>query len=147
MDQKCTHHQRYSPAYPHFAPGSQSLLQCPQCVVDRATVGSELLYTQTITESTDSTVLLNWPPLDDQSLCRAVDEIQQDKCATVDGLRTQVEAYFAELREELLHKLDMSRKNVVIRVNQLSNLGDRVMQTYNAIAQKDELRRLAAEAT
>ena len=41
----------------------------------------------------------------------------------------------------------MSRKNVVIRVNQLSNLGDRVMQTYNAIAQKDELRRLAAEAT
>ncbi|KAL4474789.1 hypothetical protein ABPG74_001485 [Tetrahymena malaccensis] len=118
----------------------QQVLVCSQCISDSLIKKGEFILISQIMQQGENSLIQKWPPLEDSQIINKLADLAQQQIKN--NPANKIISFFDTFKQELLQKIDSIQKRVLIKINDLNNQNEMILQKYQEISQIKQLREI-----
>ncbi|KAL4512466.1 hypothetical protein ABPG72_005468 [Tetrahymena utriculariae] len=141
--EKCQKHRGQLKNILLFDKSNIQPLNCLSCAKIAGRNSSKIIDINQFTHSNEYSIFENFPPLEDENLYEQLDQLLADQENNyLDKSISQIQSYFVKLKHEIILKLDQQEDKIKNNIIQIFGKNDSLIERFNIISQKAELKNL-----
>ncbi|EAR84934.2 hypothetical protein TTHERM_00584910 (macronuclear) [Tetrahymena thermophila SB210] len=143
MQFNCDRHQQFHPIYIKL--DDDQYFKCAKCITQYKISGDQLILVEEVNQYSQSSIISNWPPVNDSQLLSQVEQI-----VNKDSDKSQIKIlndFFENFRRELNEQLTNLQQIINIQINKYQNSNQTLLDVYNKLAEKQVFKQLLTSQT
>ncbi|EWS76690.1 hypothetical protein TTHERM_001237410 (macronuclear) [Tetrahymena thermophila SB210] len=138
---KCTQHKSHVLNMLQLSSKCESAQICLMCVNQYKIEESELISIEEVISSSTQTILKNFPPLKDQVMQEKLNKVSEEVMA-LESAQENIKINLSQFRQRVNQMLSLIEEKTYAQLNHLQDLKNNLVDVYNKISSKNELKNL-----
>ncbi|KAL4485437.1 hypothetical protein ABPG72_008305 [Tetrahymena utriculariae] len=143
MQFNCERHQQFHPIYLKL--DDDNYFKCAKCITQYKISGDQLILVEEAIQSYVSSIISNWPPVNDTQLLSQVEQI-----VNKDSDKSQIKIlndFFENFKREINEQLNSLEQRIAKQIDKYQNSNKNLLDVYNSMAEKQVFKQLLISQT